>query len=271
MFEPRTGVDVEVRRGVARVFLNRPEVANAIDRDAALALGSVLENLSKDDSVRCVVVGGRGGRFCAGGDLGAMVEAPDRSVYLHDSAAALDSAIMTLESMDKPVVAAVHGAVAGAGVALMLACDVIIADARTVFVAGYDSVGLTPDCGLSWLLPRAIGQVRSLEFLLTGRTISAAEAVTWGLITEVAEGAAIDRASELADQLSRGSRAGLGQTRRLVRGSWTLNRQRAGEVESRAIARVVGDLETARRLDDFAKARATRRSEKVVLTSRTHT
>ena len=140
---------------------------------------------------------------------------------------------------DVPVVAGVHGAVAGAGLGLMLACDLVLAGAGTRFTAGYPGVGLSPDCGVSYHLPRAVGQQRALEFLLTGRVLTAEEALDWGLISRIEPDEAVqDRARELGRQLAAGPSAALGASRRLVRAGWSLSRAAAGERETT----VIGDL-----------------------------
>lgn len=165
----------------------------------------------------------------------------------------LDEALVALHDLDKPVVAAVHGAVAGAGLALMLSCDLVVAASSTRFVSAYAGVGLTPDCGLSWLLPRAVGQQRALELLLTPRAIGADEARAWGLVTEVvADHEVADRAAELADSLADGPAYALGQARRLVRRGWTQERVAAGRLEAATIARAVVTPAATERLERFA-------------------
>jgi enoyl-CoA hydratase/carnithine racemase len=111
-----------------------------------------------------------------------MVTAPDRASYVHELAATFEAGLRRLSELPVPVVAAVHGAVACAGLAVVLNCDVVIAARSTKFLMAYSAVGLTPDCGVSYLLPRAVGQQRALELALTGRTLSAEEAMAWGLV-----------------------------------------------------------------------------------------
>ncbi|MBO4254088.1 enoyl-CoA hydratase/isomerase family protein [Streptomyces griseorubiginosus] len=228
--------------GVARIVLARPTRANAIDLPTAHALGAAVDRANASD-VRAVVMLGEGRRFCAGGDVAAMASVPDRAAYVHELATTLDDVFQRLAGLSKPVVAAVRGAVAGAGLALMLSCDVVVSARSTRFLMAYADVGLTPDCGVSYLLPRAIGQQRALELALTGRVLSAAEAREWGLITETADEAMVDaRAVQLAERFAAGPAHALGQTKRLLR-SWQLTREQTGREEARVIAEAMRGAE----------------------------
>jgi 2-(1,2-epoxy-1,2-dihydrophenyl)acetyl-CoA isomerase len=169
-----------VQDGVVHIELNRPQVANAFDLETSQVLGDVVADIEASQAVRAVLVTGSGSRFCAGGDAGAMAVAEPRADYVRRNADALDRAVHALAGLDRPTVAVVHGAVAGAGMALMLSCELVVAHPGTKFAYAYSAVGLTPDCGLSWLLPRAVGQQRALEFALTGRALGAEEAGTGG-------------------------------------------------------------------------------------------
>ena len=220
--------------GVCHLELNRPAVSNAVDLSTAHELDAAIDRAASDDSVRAVLVTGAGKRFCAGGDVAAMVAAPDRAAYVLALARALDGALQKLAALDKPTVAAVQGAVAGAGLAVMLSCDVIVAAESTRFVTAYSGVGLTPDCGVSYLLPRAIGQQRALALALTNRALSAREALEWGLVTEVVEDAALEeRAAALAARTRRRpvlrTRAGQATDPRLLGEVARRGRRRGGQ------------------------------------------
>ncbi|MEV0494711.1 enoyl-CoA hydratase/isomerase family protein [Streptomyces atratus] len=256
MTEGRETVDGLVRyhrrAGVAHLVLARPDRANAVDLPTARALGAAVDRATADPEVRAVLVRGEGRRFCAGGDVEAMAAAPDRAAYLRELAGTLDGALRRLADMPKPVVVAVQGAAAGAGLALVLSCDVAVVATSAKFLTAYASVGLTPDCGLSHLLPRAVGQPRALELALTGRTLSAAEALAWGMISEVADDARLeDRARHLAEVLAAGPVFALGQTKRLVRRSAETSREEAGREETRVIASAVTEPESAALLAAF--------------------
>jgi len=189
-----------------------------------------------------VLVTGAGSRFCAGGDVAAFAAAQDQPAYIHLLATELDGAFRALSELEKPVVAAVHGAVAGAGLALMLSCDVVVAGPGTRFVFAYPGIGFTPDCGLSYLLPRAIGQQRALAFSLVGKPASAQEALDWGMVSEVAEDPR-GRGEQVARALADGPATALGQVRRLLRQGWELDRRNTGAEEARTITEMVKGAE----------------------------
>lgn len=250
---PSVNVGRPLGRGVARIELNRPEASNAVDLSTAAQLGEAVDEVGADESVRAVVLTAAGARFCAGGDVASMLAAEDRGAYVEELARTLDEALQRLASLEKPVVAAVRGAVAGAGLAVMLSCDLVVAGVGTRFVTAYSGVGLTPDCGLSWLLPRAIGQQRALDMLLTNRVIGTEQALQWGMVTEVTdEGTVSERAIAVAASLAEGPAVALGQARRLVRGSWEMSRAEAGRDEARTIGRAVVAEEATQLLTKFA-------------------
>ncbi|QIX25601.1 enoyl-CoA hydratase/isomerase family protein [Nocardioides sp. JQ2195] len=244
-------VSYSVSDGVAHIELNRPEVSNAVDLPTAHAFDDAVKEAAADDAVRVVLLTGAGKRFCAGGDVASMVASDgDQSAYLLELAGALDGALQRLAALEKPVVAAVQGAVAGAGLGVMLSCDLVVAAPGTKFVIAYPGVGLTPDCGVSWLLPRAIGQQRALQMALTNRPIDSDRALDWGLVTEVGEQ---DRAVELAGELAAGSVFAFGQARRLVRGSFESDRASVGRDEAETIAKAVATDDAQRLLTAFTK------------------
>lgn len=253
-----TTIDVHVADGVGHLELRRPEVANAIDLPTARALAKAVRSLEHDTNVRVVVVAGVGTRFCAGGDAVAMATSPDPAAYVGTLAGELDAVLQRLARLPKPVVCAVHGAVAGAGIALMLSCDVIVAAPGTKFVMAYSGIGLTPDCGVSWLLPRAVGQQRALEFALTGRVLTADEARDWGLIGDIADEPR-RRARELAEAMAAGPATALGQTRRLLRGAWSATRASSGADETRTIATSVTTADAQSALSRFRPGNSTQK------------
>lgn len=237
---------------VGRIELNRPAASNSVDLPTAAAFGAALAAAAEDPEARAVVVTGAGKRFCAGGDVGSMAGAADPAAYIKDLAGALDAVLLQMAALDKPVVVGVQGAVAGAGMAVMLSGDLVVAGASTRFVTAYAGVGLTPDCGLSWLLPRAIGHQRAAELFLTGRALAAEEARDWGLVTRVVDDTAVaDEAMALGEQLAAGPAYALGQTRLLIRDGWERTRAEAGERESEVIAAAVTTPDAQRLIAAF--------------------
>ena len=200
--------------------------ANAFDLETARQFAAaVVDGAAADADVRAILVTGAGPRFCAGGDVASFVAASDQPAYIEQLATELDAAFRALAAVEKPVVAAVQGAVAGAGLALMLSSDVIVSAPATRFVFAYPGIGFTPDCGVSYLLPRAVGQQRALSFALTGKPLTASEALEWGLVSEVADDPGA-RARDLAAGFAAGPATALGQARRLMRQAWEMSRAR---------------------------------------------
>lgn len=236
--EPR-GVGFELDGAVGRIVLDRPQASNSFDLPAAEALGLAV-TAAEDAAVRVVTLTGEGARFCAGGDVASFVGAPDGPSYLLGLASALEHHLRRLSDLAKPVVAGVHGAVAGAGLAFLLNADLVVAGRTTNFLMAYAGIGLSPDCGVSYLLPRAVGQQRALELALSGRVLSADEAREWGLVTEVVDDDQVAaRTTEVARRLAAGPAIASGQAKRLIRRSWSDSRADSGRDEVETIARMV--------------------------------
>ena len=217
MTEP---VTLTVTDGVGHIQLNRPDAANTVNMPLATGVRQAVADVAADDAVRAVLLSGAGARFSTGGDIGSFTDAGDPQTYLHDLAVEAGLAVAALEDLDKPVVVAVHGAVAGGGLGFMLGGDLVVAQEGTKFVFAYPAIGLTPDCGVSYLLPRAVGQQRALAFALSGRPWSSEEALAHGLVGEVVPDA-LARASEAARALADGAAGAFGDARRLLRSSWS--------------------------------------------------
>lgn len=173
--------------GIATLTFNRPEALNAINVPLAEAFLAAVQELNALSGVRCVVLTGAGRAFMAGGDIASMAGSPDQAGRAISAILdAVNPAILLLRGMDAPVIAAVKGVAAGAGLSLALMSDLIIAREDTKFLVAYNGIGAVPDCGGSWFLPHKIGAGRAAELMLLGKTLSAAEAKDWGLITEFA-------------------------------------------------------------------------------------
>jgi 2-(1,2-epoxy-1,2-dihydrophenyl)acetyl-CoA isomerase len=210
-------VQVETRGAVALVTLNRPDNANAINLQMAMDLLAAAMTCSRNNTVRAVVLTGAGRNFCFGGDLRAIASEGVESGYLRELTGYLHSAISHFVRMDPPVIVAVNGTAAGAGVSLAAMADLAVCGKSSKFNLAYTNAGLTPDGGASFLLPRVIGARRTMELLLLNRPLLAKQALEWGLVNEVAEDAGLlERALEVAGQLAGGATRALGQTKRLV-------------------------------------------------------
>lgn len=203
---------------VAYVTLDRPEVGNAIDVPLARGLLAAARAAEADTAVRCVVVRGNGRMFCAGGDVKALHAAgeavPD---LLREILTYLHPAIACLAGMEKPVITAIHGPAAGAGVGIAAVGDIALAQPDAHFTMAYPRIGLTPDGGTTWLLPRLIGLRRTQELALTNRRVSADEAAAMGLITRVvAAGTLVQEVDSLARTFADAATGALGKAKRLL-------------------------------------------------------
>lgn len=220
--EPSVADDIlriRVEAGVAWLTLNRPHAANTIDAPMAAALRAAIAQLNDDQRVRVLVLAGEGKMFCAGGDLQRFAKENDNApAYIESLIRDLHAGLVMLENFRAPVIAAVHGAAAGAGIGLALAADIVIAAENSRFVMAYTRSGLTPDGGTSWILPHLVGLRRALELTLLNRTLTAAEALEFGMITEVTDNDKLDsRVLELALDLARGPTRAYVNARRLLR------------------------------------------------------
>jgi 2-(1,2-epoxy-1,2-dihydrophenyl)acetyl-CoA isomerase len=203
-----------VREGaVLTITLNRPEVLNALTRDLQQELIAALKDARADD-VRAVVITGAGRGFCVGQDLtefreGAGDVAERLRVNYHPT-------VLAIRELEKPVIAAVNGAAAGAGLSLACACDIRIAADKASFVPAFINVGLVPDGGGTYFIARLLGPARAFEWMSSGRKLTAAEAHAWGLVSEVVEADALAaRAAELAATYAALPTRGVGMTKRL--------------------------------------------------------
>jgi 2-(1,2-epoxy-1,2-dihydrophenyl)acetyl-CoA isomerase len=231
---------VTVEGSIATLTLDRPAVGNTIDMTLARALRDAAVRCDGDDTIRCVVLTGRGRLFCGGGDVSAFAEAGnDISAFLHELAGVLHQAISRLMRMRKPLVVLVNGPAAGAGLSLALAGDITLAGRSAHFTAAYGALGLTPDGGMTWSLPRLVGYRRAQEIILANRRVSAEEAAAIGLITRaVADDALGAEGAELAASLARMSTVALGGARQLLLESFGATLEDQLEREARAISAV---------------------------------
>lgn len=208
---------VEVRRdaGVLTIELNRPDVLNALNREVHDGIFAALAEAAADDAVRAVVITGAGRGFCVGQDLQEFsAGAGDVAQNLREN---YHRNVLAIRALQKPVIAAVNGAAAGAGLSLALACDVRIAASSASFVPAFIKIGLVPDSGGTWLVRRLLGAARAFEWLTTGRRLSAAEAREWGLVSEVvADEEFATRAQEVAELYAAMPTRAVWQTKRLL-------------------------------------------------------
>ncbi len=225
---------------VATLTLNRPNALNVLDHAMIDALIMHTAAIAADDSLRVVVLRGAGRHFMAGGDIrlfaASLGEPPAiRRAGFERMIERLHAAIETLHRMPQPVVGRVHGAVAGFGLSLMNACDLVIAADDAYFASAYSQIGLTPDGGGSWALPRLVGMRKAMEIFLLGERFGAAEALALGIVNRVVPATELDAATEaVVRAIATGPILALRNTKRLVRDSLgrTLSEQLRAEAAS---------------------------------------
>ncbi len=213
-----TPLHIDIRDGVAHLRLARPQALNALDSALGEALADATARLARDADVRVVVLSGEGKAFMAGGDLHSLRASP---VAAADALIApLHRAVRTLAQMPQPVIAAIHGAAAGAGMSLALAADVTIAAEGTRLVFAYGDIGTSCDGGMSWHLTRRVGLARASEIALFGEVITAQQALEWGLVMRVVPGdRLLETAHVLARQLAQREPLALAHLKALLRGA----------------------------------------------------
>jgi 2-(1,2-epoxy-1,2-dihydrophenyl)acetyl-CoA isomerase len=254
-------VMLDIEGGVATISLNRPDVGNAVNLMLAQGLLEAAMRCDQDDAIRCVVLTGRGKLFCGGGDLGDFAAAADQiPAFLGELAGTLHRALALLMRMKKPLLVLVNGPAAGAGLSLAIAGDIVLAARSAHFTAAYGSIGLSPDGGMSWHLPRLVGMRRAQEMIIGNRRVPADEAERIGLVTRTVDDA--DLAAEGARQaalLAASPTAAIGAARTLLLDSFDGPFEGQLDRETRSIAASGGTAEcregiaafVARRKPDF--------------------
>lgn len=234
---------LDVQDGVATLCLNRPHLGNAIDLPMARALLKVAIECDQNAAIKSVVLTGSGKLFCAGGDLDAFVAAGNGIAgFLSELAGTLHLAISRLMRMQKPIVVLVNGPAAGAGMSLSLVGDIVLADASASFTPAYGAIGLSPDGGLSWLLPRLVGLRRAQEIILLNQRVLAEQAQACGLITRVVgDGQLPAEGAELAHRLARMNVPALGRVRQLLLEAHGTPLEAQLEHEARSISALAAD------------------------------
>jgi 2-(1,2-epoxy-1,2-dihydrophenyl)acetyl-CoA isomerase len=246
-----------VADSVATITLNRPAVMNALDAAMIAELRAVCERAEQDASARAVVLRGAGPAFLAGGDVSYFHANLKRMPELvRQGGAELHHAILALRRAAKPVLASVHGTVAGAGVSLMAAADLAVAAEGTKFMLAYSGIGTSPDGGATYFLPRLIGGRKALELMLLSDPMEAHEALRVGLVNRVVDAGRLAAETEaMARRLAQGATLAFAETKRLVNASQdqTLAAQLEAEVE--AFARSAATRDFAEGITAFVEKR----------------
>ena len=204
---------IENKRSVRFIVLNRPHAFNSFDREMGSAFQQALDNAGSDDSVRCIVIKGEGKAFCAGQDL-KEVTAPDAPNFRVIVEETYNRSIKRICSIKKPVIAAVNGVAAGAGANIALACDLTIATESASFIQAFSKIGLIPDSGGTWWLPRLVGMQKAKEMAFFGNKVGACEAEKMGLIYKcVDDEQFVDTVDAIATKLAAMPTLALGLTK----------------------------------------------------------
>ena len=250
-------IRVEVKDGVQVITLNRPEVLNSFHLPMARELQDALGVAAADDNIRAVLLTGEGRGFCAGQDLAAVNIDSEPKDDLGDTVRAqYNPVIRAIRRLDKPVVCAVNGVAAGAGANIAFACDLVFASTEASFIQSFCRIGLIPDSGGTFFLPRLIGVARATGLALLGGKVGAAQAKDWGLIWETCEPAALmPRAMEVAASLATQPTRGFGLTKQAFNESLINDLDAQLDLES--------DLQAeAGRTEDFAEGVAAFRAKR---------
>jgi 2-(1,2-epoxy-1,2-dihydrophenyl)acetyl-CoA isomerase len=204
---------------VARITLNRPDRLNSFTVQMHEELREALANLGE---ARVVVLTGAGRGFCAGQDLNDRAVAPGEPVDLGDTVEQCwNPLIRTLTTLPQPVIARVNGVAAGAGANIALACDIVVAARSAKFIQSFSAIGLIPDSGGTWVLPRLVGQARALRLALTGEPLPADKAEEWGLIWKAVDDESLDaEVDAVAEKLASLPPLGLAAIKEMIRSSW---------------------------------------------------
>jgi len=224
-------IDFKADGAIARITLNRPDRLNSFTVQMHEELRDALANLG---NTRVLVLTGAGRGFCAGQDLNDRAVAPGQPVDLGDTVdQCWNPLIRTLTSLPQPVIARVNGVAAGAGANIALACDMVIAAKSAKFIQSFSAIGLIPDSGGTWALPRLVGQARALGLALTGEPLPAERTAEWGMIWKAVEDDDLDaEVDAVANKLASLPPLGLAEIKAMIRSSWQhslddeLNRQR---------------------------------------------
>lgn len=247
---------LEIRDGVAVITLNRPEARNALDFALREELAEAIMRVRDDAEIRAVVLTGAGAAFCAGGDLKSLSEGPRPATANRERIRRLHYWFEHLVNLEKPVIAAVDGPAFGAGFNLALACDFILATPRARFSAVFGRIGLVPDLGGFFLLPRMVGLQRAKDIVFTGRTVEPEEARSLGLVHEIhAPEVLLERAVAFAGRFRHASTSAIGMAKSILNQAFHLDQRALAELESYAQAMAMETAHHREAVADFLAKR----------------
>ena len=221
----------EITNNVGKIYLNRPDKYHSFIREMALKLQSVLNNYKYNDDVRSILITAEGKAFCAGQDLNEAIDPnqPDITQIIEEH---YNPIIRIIRSIEKPVIAAVNGVAAGAGASIAIVCDIIIASEKASFIQAFGKIGLIPDSGATFILPKLIGMQRASSLMLTGDPVSANDAEKMGLVYKVYEAENfVEESIKLSEKLAKMPTKALGLTKKALNYSLNNNLDEQLELE----------------------------------------
>lgn len=248
----------DVQDGVATITMNQPDKANAVEAEAMRELMWCANQCDEKKEIRAVVLTGAGDFFCAGGDLKYFLsQGDDRGIALKDTTTYLHAAIARFTKMDAPYIVAVNGMAAGGGFSLSLTGDIVLASDQAKFLSAYTAAGLCVDGSSSYFLPRLVGLRRAQELIFTNRTLSAEEALDWGLVTKVVPHAELmAEAGALAARMAKGPTRSYGRVKRQLENTFGNSLEQQMELETRLIAEAAMSPDGREGIDAFVNKRS---------------
>ncbi len=218
------GIASKIEHGIGWLYLDRPEVFNSFNREMALAMQQTLDDFKLNKEVRAIVITGNGKAFCAGQDLKEVTSVDLNPGFKKILEEHYNPIIDRIRAIEKPIVAAVNGVAAGAGANIALACDVVVASEKASFIQAFSKIGLVPDSGGTFFLPRLIGFQKASALMMLGEKVTAEEAERLGMIYKVISAESFESdVEQLAQTLSKMPTKALGMTKRLLNQSMTNN------------------------------------------------
>ncbi len=250
---------LEEQGPVASIRLNRPDVLNALDVAMAEGLHAALQSIAARQEVRVIIIRGEGRAFCAGGDVGSFRTAPDVAEHVDAIIQPFHRAVTLLSELPKPSVAMLHGAVAGAGLSLALACDFALAADDARFTLAYSRIGASPDGSASWFLPRIVGLRKAKEIALLADLFDAAEAHRLGLVNRIVPADRLEgEIMALAERLATGPTAAYGRIKALVHRSFDAGLKDQLEAERQAFKALTATADFREGVAAFIEKRSAR-------------
>ena len=226
-------IQFEIIEGVGKITLNRPDKYHSFVREMALQLQSALDKCNNDKSIRAILITATGKAFCAGQDLGEATDpnGPNLTQIVQEH---YNPIIRKIRNIEKPIIAAVNGVAAGAGASIALCCDIVVACESSSFIQAFSKIGLIPDSGGTFFLPRLVGMQKAAALMMTAEPVSAKDAEAMGMIYKSFSNESFEEESwKLAKKLAQMPSKGLGLTKRLLNVSYCNNLEQQLEMEDK--------------------------------------